>query len=798
VSSLTSFFASSFLFPCSILVILCGGGIYLFIFVMQHILQDSPPPTKGLLVDPKTHLTQSQTDHVGSRDFIFLSDIQKVKGKGTTTSNTDTDTNNDDNTNDDIDLEEQLVSPSTKTMEGVTTTTTTTTVIMSCAICLMDYAAGDEVCWSHNRRCNHHFHLACLSSWLVQQQRDDCPFCRNNYLALSEDEEEYDNNNYNNNTDSEEEEDNYEEEGSVERDRVGTVLVQPPRPPPRPNSPPPPTRTRSIRLEGEDPWTGVPMHFFDHQFSSILRPLLVHGSINDTSAMIGTRGPPYLMEASSVGHAPPTDGGGSDCEEEWDEGEFCHWNGASLESGTSSVATENGLMSYSNETAASATAEAPPRMDQEDDADMWSCVAGEIDDENDLEEDDVLNRILSPRWHRKKRQRPSFLRPSSEQVQNDDSVRLEQTINLDLSELIVEGLMTRLEDDKGNDEQTVSSGSVYLQRGEDGCEIEPNDGKQNQQQQALRDVKDDDDDALCRANASTVCAICRRGYRANEALCWSKDPGCDHVFHRQCLEDWIAAGNDVCPLCAVRGKDRIHPESNNNHDQITSLNKNSKKAHCHAVGYKTTQSLEDATRGVVLSLSGLGMNATESTLDGQQMRNTEKKCAEVNRPRYGGNIAASDTSPSWTRVIPLSQLVASQSSQDSPFEASEDDLWDFPVGNVVQGGCSDEENSQAMSIGSWSATSDMISASQSDKKTSVRMNDATYHAVLPIPISKTRQDSVKRMSHVKHSAGDIESSLAEWDSIIDTFARMNKLGLSPRGVNRIGSSQLASIDGDQK
>jgi Ring finger domain len=304
-------------------------------------------------------------------------------------------------------------------------------------------------------------------------------------------------------------------------------------------------------------------------------------------------------------------------------------------------------------------------------------------------------------------------------------------------------------------------------------------------------MKDEEDDVLCRTTSSTVCAICHRGYGVNEALCWSQDPCCGHVFHRPCLEDWIAEGNDVCPLCAARGEDRIHPESNNNHDPITSLNQNCKETHCHTVGDGTTWPLEHATR-VVPSISELGMNANETTLDVQQIRSTEKRRAEVNGSGCRGHSVVSNTSPSWTRDIPLSPLVASHNNQDTPFEASEEDLWDFPSGNIVQGGCSDEENSQALSIGSWSATSDVICTSQSDKTKTVSRNAAAVHAVLPIPISKTRRDSVKRPSHVKHSVGDIESSLAEWDSIIDTFARMNKLGLSPRGVNRIASSQSAS------
>ncbi len=70
-----------------------------------------------------------------------------------------------------------------------------------CAICLGDYQAGDIICSSHNSKCTHHFHQTCIFEWLLQD-RDDCPCCRNNYLALSDvddDDDDDDNTNNNNN-----------------------------------------------------------------------------------------------------------------------------------------------------------------------------------------------------------------------------------------------------------------------------------------------------------------------------------------------------------------------------------------------------------------------------------------------------------------------------------------------------------------------------------------------------------------------------------------------------------------------
>lgn len=50
----------------------------------------------------------------------------------------------------------------------------------TCPICLDDYEAGDDICWSANKKCHHAFHLDCMSAWLMNN--DDCPLCREDYL----------------------------------------------------------------------------------------------------------------------------------------------------------------------------------------------------------------------------------------------------------------------------------------------------------------------------------------------------------------------------------------------------------------------------------------------------------------------------------------------------------------------------------------------------------------------------------------------------------------------------------------
>ena len=60
----------------------------------------------------------------------------------------------------------------------------------NCAICMEEYQDGDEIGWSHNEHCTHFFHRKCIHEWLMTH--DECPCCRNLYLAFADDEEEND------------------------------------------------------------------------------------------------------------------------------------------------------------------------------------------------------------------------------------------------------------------------------------------------------------------------------------------------------------------------------------------------------------------------------------------------------------------------------------------------------------------------------------------------------------------------------------------------------------------------------
>mmetsp|Transcript_21258 Transcript_21258/g.61876 ORF Transcript_21258/g.61876 Transcript_21258/m.61876 type:complete len:289 (-) Transcript_21258:356-1222(-) len=49
-------------------------------------------------------------------------------------------------------------------------------------------------------------------------------------------------------------------------------------------------------------------------------------------------------------------------------------------------------------------------------------------------------------------------------------------------------------------------------------------------------------------NSAKICSICLEEYQEDEEICWSRNPECSHVFHKNCLVDWLVT--DIsCPNC---------------------------------------------------------------------------------------------------------------------------------------------------------------------------------------------------------------------------------------------------------
>ncbi|CAJ1939528.1 unnamed protein product [Cylindrotheca closterium] len=53
-----------------------------------------------------------------------------------------------------------------------------------------------------------------------------------------------------------------------------------------------------------------------------------------------------------------------------------------------------------------------------------------------------------------------------------------------------------------------------------------------------------------RPTASDECSICLQSYEPGQTICLAKNTNCKHVFHQDCIEEWLRDHSD-CPLCRV-------------------------------------------------------------------------------------------------------------------------------------------------------------------------------------------------------------------------------------------------------
>jgi hypothetical protein len=58
------------------------------------------------------------------------------------------------------------------------------------------------------------------------------------------------------------------------------------------------------------------------------------------------------------------------------------------------------------------------------------------------------------------------------------------------------------------------------------------------------DVDDHDDDL----DGIATCTICLTEYSEGEEICWSQNDHCNHVFHKECILEWLLR-RDECPCC---------------------------------------------------------------------------------------------------------------------------------------------------------------------------------------------------------------------------------------------------------
>jgi hypothetical protein len=59
----------------------------------------------------------------------------------------------------------------------------------------------------------------------------------------------------------------------------------------------------------------------------------------------------------------------------------------------------------------------------------------------------------------------------------------------------------------------------------------------------------DDCDSLQGEEEMAGCAICLSSFKPQELVCESNNPLCQHIFHKDCMVDWLAKLHDDCPMC---------------------------------------------------------------------------------------------------------------------------------------------------------------------------------------------------------------------------------------------------------
>jgi hypothetical protein len=59
----------------------------------------------------------------------------------------------------------------------------------------------------------------------------------------------------------------------------------------------------------------------------------------------------------------------------------------------------------------------------------------------------------------------------------------------------------------------------------------------------------DDCESLAGEDEMAGCAICLSHFMPQELVCKSNNSSCQHVFHKDCMVDWLMKRHDNCPMC---------------------------------------------------------------------------------------------------------------------------------------------------------------------------------------------------------------------------------------------------------
>jgi hypothetical protein len=62
-------------------------------------------------------------------------------------------------------------------------------------------------------------------------------------------------------------------------------------------------------------------------------------------------------------------------------------------------------------------------------------------------------------------------------------------------------------------------------------------------------MRSDDCDSSAGEEEMVDCAICLSSFRPQQLVCESNNASCRHVFHKDCMVDWLMKLHDNCPMC---------------------------------------------------------------------------------------------------------------------------------------------------------------------------------------------------------------------------------------------------------
>mmetsp|Transcript_20173 Transcript_20173/g.30333 ORF Transcript_20173/g.30333 Transcript_20173/m.30333 type:complete len:320 (+) Transcript_20173:1194-2153(+) len=61
-----------------------------------------------------------------------------------------------------------------------------------------------------------------------------------------------------------------------------------------------------------------------------------------------------------------------------------------------------------------------------------------------------------------------------------------------------------------------------------------------------KSMEDQNEDITNRSKR--LCSICLEDFEVDQLIGWSRNPNCHHVFHKDCIIEWLSTHND-CPVC---------------------------------------------------------------------------------------------------------------------------------------------------------------------------------------------------------------------------------------------------------